>query len=79
MSKELAGRNVTINAVAPGFIESEMTEAMGDLAVQEAAKRIPAKRLGRPADVAAAVLYLASMGASYMTGQVLVVDGGLTG
>ena len=78
MSKELAGRNVTINAVAPGFIESEMTEAMGDLAVQEAAKRIPAKRLGRPADVAAAVLYLASMGASYMTGQVLVVDGGAT-
>lgn len=79
LSRELAGRNVTINAVAPGFIESEMTAAMGEMAIQEAAKRIPAKRLGKPEEVAAAILFLTSMGAAYVTGQVLTVDGGLTG
>ena len=79
MSKELAGRKVTINAVAPGFIESEMTKALGDSILSEVKKQIPAKRLGTPADVAAAVLYLTSPAASYVTGQVLVVDGGMTG
>jgi len=78
LSRELAGRNVTINAIAPGFIESEMTEALGDSLLEEAIKRIPVKRLGKPDDVAAAVLYLASVAASYITGQVLVVDGGMT-
>jgi len=79
LSRELAGRNVTINAVAPGFIESEMTAAMGEAAVQESCKRIPARRLGRPDEIADAVVYLSSMAAAYITGQVLVIDGGLTG
>jgi 3-oxoacyl-[acyl-carrier protein] reductase len=79
LSRELAGRKVTINAVAPGFIESDMTEVLGDFVIQEAKKRIPAKRLGTADEVAAAVLYLASSAAAYVTGQVLVVDGGMTG
>ena len=79
LSRELAGRHVTINAVAPGFIESEMTRVLGEAAIAEAKKRIPAKRLGKPEDVAAAVLFLASDAAGYITGHVLTVDGGLTG
>jgi 3-oxoacyl-[acyl-carrier protein] reductase len=79
MSRELAGRKVTINAVCPGFIESEMTKVLGEVIVEEAKKRIPAKRLGLPEDVAACVLFLASPAACYVTGQVLTVDGGMTG
>jgi len=79
MSRELAGRGVTINAVAPGFIESEMTAVLGDAVLSEAKKRIPAKRLGKPEDIAHAVLFLCSPSSSYITGQVLVVDGGMTG
>ena len=79
MSKELAGRKVTINAVAPGFIESDMTKALGDAMIDTVKKQIPAKRLGVPEDIAAAVLFLASPAASYITGQVLTVDGGMTG
>jgi len=79
LSKELAGRKVTINAVAPGFIQSAMTDALGDVAKEEAKKRIPAKRLGTAYDVAAAVLFLASPAAAYITGHTLVVDGGITG
>lgn len=78
LSRELAGRKVTINAVAPGFIESEMTKTLGDVVLQEAKKRIPAKRLGTPEDIATAVLFLASPDASYITGHVLTVDGGMT-
>ena len=79
LSKELAKRKVTVNAIAPGFIESEMTAALGDSIVSEVKKRIPANRLGTAEDVAACTLFLASPDAGYITGQVLVVDGGLTG
>jgi len=78
LARELAGRNVTINAVAPGFIVTDMTRAIAAVALEEAKKRIPAKRLGEPEDVAAAVLFLASPAASYITGHVLTVDGGMT-
>jgi 3-oxoacyl-[acyl-carrier protein] reductase len=64
--------------VAPGFIASDMTEALGEAILDEVKKRIPAKRIGTAEDVAAAVLFLASKGASYITGQVLTVDGGMT-
>jgi 3-oxoacyl-[acyl-carrier protein] reductase len=79
MSKELAGRKVCINAIAPGFIESEMTKVLGDAVIQMAKDKIPAKRLGKPEEIADAVLFLASPNASYITGAVLTVDGGLTG
>jgi 3-oxoacyl-[acyl-carrier protein] reductase len=79
LSKELAGRKVTINAVAPGFIESEMTKVLGDSIIDQVKKNIPARRLGVPADVAGVVAFLASSASAYITGQVLTVDGGLTG
>jgi 3-oxoacyl-[acyl-carrier protein] reductase len=77
VAKELAGRKVTVNAIAPGFIESEMTAALGPGILDEVKKRIPAKRMGRPEEIAYVVLFLASEAASYITGQVLTVDGGL--
>ncbi len=77
VAKELASRKVTVNAVAPGFIETEMTEALGPVVLDEVKKRVPAKRLGQVEDVAGAVLFLASDAAGYITGQVLTVDGGL--
>jgi 3-oxoacyl-[acyl-carrier protein] reductase len=78
LARELGKRKVTVNAVAPGFIESDMTQALGDEVLKEVKKRIPANRLGIADDVANAVLFLASSAASYITGQVLTVDGGMT-
>ena len=79
VSKELAGRKVTVNAVAPGFIASDMTAALGPALLDEVKKRVPAKRLGEAWEIAEAVLFLAAPSSAYITGQVLVVDGGLTG
>lgn len=78
VAKELASRNILSNAIAPGFIETEMTDAMTADARAAMAGQIPLERLGTPLDVAGAVAFLASDLASYITGQVLVVDGGLT-
>jgi len=77
VAKELASRNILINAVAPGFIETDMTAAMTSEARTAMASQIPLERLGTPSDIAAAVAFLASEHASYITWQVLVVDGGL--
>jgi 3-oxoacyl-[acyl-carrier protein] reductase len=78
LSKELAKRKVTVNAVAPGFIASEMTDKLGDAILGQVVDRIPANRIGHPDDVSACVLFLASPAAAYVTGQVLTVDGGMT-
>jgi 3-oxoacyl-[acyl-carrier protein] reductase len=77
IARELGSRNITCNAVAPGFIETAMTEALGEDFKQSAAKQIPLGRVGSPADVASAVAFLASDEASYITGHVLNVNGGL--
>jgi 3-oxoacyl-[acyl-carrier protein] reductase len=74
---ELAGKNITVNAVAPGMIETEMSANVRSLADGEIKKRIPLGRYGQPDDVAKAVLFLASEDSSYITGQLLTVDGGL--
>ena len=75
---ELANRNITVNAIAPGFIETEMTAKLDPLILQGAKDKTPVGRFGQPIDIANAVLFLASDYASFITGQVLTVDGGLT-
>jgi 3-oxoacyl-[acyl-carrier protein] reductase len=77
MAREVASRNITCNAVAPGFIETNMTAALSEEFKQTAVKQIPLGRVGSPEDVAAAVRFLASEEASYITGHVLNVNGGL--
>jgi 3-oxoacyl-[acyl-carrier protein] reductase len=77
IARELGSRNITCNAVAPGFIETAMTDVLGDEFKQTAAKQIPLGRVGSPADVASAVAFLASDEASYITGHVLNVNGGM--
>ena len=74
---EVASRNITANVVSPGMIDTDMTRALGEKAADEWASKIPLKRLGTPDDVAAAVCFLASDEASYITGQVLAVNGGM--
>ena len=78
LAKELASRGVTVNAVAPGFIETDMTAAMTDAAKTATLTSIPIQKLGAPEDVARAVAFLASEEAGYITGQVLAVDGGMS-
>ena len=76
-AREVASRSITVNAVAPGFIDTDMTRDMTEQAKENASKQIPAGRLGSAEEVAAAVLFLASDSAKYITGHVLNVDGGM--
>jgi 3-oxoacyl-[acyl-carrier protein] reductase len=78
LAVELASRNVTVNAVAPGFIETDMSEAVRNKAGDMIKKAIPMRRLGQPDDIARVVVFLAGPESAYMTGQVLTVDGGLS-
>ncbi|MEG1720999.1 MAG: SDR family oxidoreductase, partial [Pseudoflavonifractor sp.] len=77
LAKELATRGVTVNAVAPGFIDTDMTASLPEAAKAALLPTIPMQRLGKPQDVAAAVVFFASEEAAYITGQVLCVDGGM--
>lgn len=76
-AKELAGRNITVNAIAPGFIETRMTDVLSDDIKEQYKQMIPIKRFGTVDDVASLTLYLSSPDASYITGQVVCVDGGM--
>ena len=77
LARELASRQITVNAVAPGMIETDMTAAMPDSAKEKVIESIPFKQMGRPEDIAEAVAFLAGDGGRYITGQVLCVDGGM--
>ena len=76
-ARELAKRNITVNAVAPGFIETDMTGGLSDKIRDNLLQQIPMERLGVPEDIAAAVYFLASAQSSYITGHVLSVNGGM--
>jgi 3-oxoacyl-[acyl-carrier protein] reductase len=77
VAKELAGRGVTCNAIAPGIIDTDMTKSMNDKAREAVVSAVPMKRAGRPEDVAELAVFLAGEGSSYITGEVIRVDGGL--
>lgn len=77
VAKELAGRSITVNAVAPGYIDTDMTQVMTEAAKELVLSQIPLKRVGTPKDIAETVAFLASDKASYITGQVISVDGGM--
>ena len=77
LAQEVASRGLTVNCIAPGFIVTPMTDELNDSQKETLAKSIPSGKLGKPADIAAAVLYLASEEAEYVTGQTLHVNGGL--
>ena len=76
-AKEMSSKGININAIAPGFIETDMTKVLNDKYVEEIVNTIPSKRVGRPEDIAKAALFLASDMSDYITGQTLMVDGGL--
>ena len=78
VSKELASRNITVNTIAPGYIETDMVENIQETVKDDLFKQIPLGRIGKPSDIATAVLYLASDEAGYITGQTLTIDGGMT-
>lgn len=77
VSKELGNRNITVNAICPGFVDTDMTRVLQPIYIQEITSRIPVGRMGTPEDIANAVLFFASPDSSYVTGQILTVDGGL--
>ena len=77
VARELASRNICVNAVAPGFIRTDMTDKLPEAVQDNAVEQIPLKKMGRPEDVAQAVLFLAGNASDYITGQVLCVDGGM--
>jgi 3-oxoacyl-[acyl-carrier protein] reductase len=77
LAAEVASRNITVNAVAPGFIQTAMTEALTDQQKEMIGQRIPAGRMGMPAEIAAAVTYLASEEAAYVTGETIHINGGM--
>lgn len=78
VARELASRGITVNALAPGFIETDMTRVLNDALRQEMLKRIPMNAMGQPEDIAEAALFLAGPGGRYITGHVLTVDGGMS-
>ena len=77
VARELASRSITVNAVAPGFVQTAMTDALPEAAREKLKTQIPLGRIAQPAEIASAVLFLASPAAGYITGQVLSVDGGM--
>ena len=77
VARELASRNITVNAVAPGYVDTDMTHAMTDSAKEAVVAQIPLKRVGNAEDVAETIAFLCSEKASYITGQVISVDGGM--
>lgn len=78
LARELAGRNIQVNCVAPGYITTDMTAAHGDKLVQDVLAKIPMERLGDPVEIAKAVIFLSSPASDYVTGQTVAVDGGMT-